>query len=242
MRSNGRKILFPLLGVLAHILEKSPILKFEELPANDKWPDLKVFNIDSPSKGWAFLSLLPSLTPTSATKFFWSYFLVVSTSHPSTWYIDTYQYTESCHPTFHCPHSPHRFTAVSQLTLLPPVPAPHSPSPTMLLESHSQNSSLILQFFNSLKSSSCFLRTKVKLHNTIEKVLMALPLPTCPRLFPATTLSSFPFSSPTEPYMELLPLSGTFLGDLYTSSQVRYRPQAQKAALILTLPSTPFPV
>jgi len=36
MRSNGRKILFPLLGVLAHILEKSTILKFEELPVNGK--------------------------------------------------------------------------------------------------------------------------------------------------------------------------------------------------------------
>lgn len=59
MRSNEGKSFFPILGVLAHILEKSTVLKFEELPVNDKRPDLKVFNIESPSKGWAFLSLLP---------------------------------------------------------------------------------------------------------------------------------------------------------------------------------------
>lgn len=51
MRSSGRKILFSLLGILAHILEKSAILKFEELPVNDKRPNLKVFNVESPSKG-----------------------------------------------------------------------------------------------------------------------------------------------------------------------------------------------
>ena len=59
MRSSGRKILFSLLGILAHILEKSAILKFEELPVNDKRPNLKVFNVESPSKGQACLSLLP---------------------------------------------------------------------------------------------------------------------------------------------------------------------------------------
>lgn len=46
-------------GSSSSYLEKSAILKFEELPVNDKLSDWQVFHVDSPSKGWAFLSLFP---------------------------------------------------------------------------------------------------------------------------------------------------------------------------------------
>lgn len=100
------------------------------------------------------LLLFPHLPPD-----FWSYSLMTTTFYP----LSTPGLSP---PPCHCLNS-HEYTAVSQLTILPPVP---SPIFDILPKCSLQNLVWILWLFNSLKSLGYLLSIKVKVLNTTEKL------------------------------------------------------------------------